>query len=79
MLTIEPYHLWNKQMKKAAAIEQFGSIKRLATVMEISTQAISHWPDKLPLGIADRVRGAAVRVGFSVKQIIALDPGAQNQ
>lgn len=63
-------------MKKAAALEMFGTPARMARKMGITTQAISQWPDKLPLSVADRVRGAALRCGYSAKQVMAMDPAA---
>lgn len=63
-------------MKKKAAITMFETARRLAGKMGISTQAISHWPDELTLAISDRVRGAALRCGYSPKWIKSLDPKA---
>lgn len=35
----------------------------LASVLGVSKQAVSQWPDELPARIVDRVIGAAVRLG----------------
>ena len=50
-------------MKKQNAIELFGSVREMAKAMGITPQAIYQWPNKLPQEQADRVIGAAVRIG----------------
>lgn len=50
-------------MTKQQAIQTFGSVAKLAAALGCSPQAIYYWPDVLTLRIADRVRGAMVRLG----------------
>lgn len=52
----------NVGVRKADAIKLFGDVTGLATANEITPQAVSQWPDLLPLHLADRVRGAALRL-----------------
>ena len=48
-------------MTKAEAIRKFGSTTELARWLEISTQAISQWPEQLSKAKADRVEMAHLR------------------
>lgn len=50
-------------MRKEDAIEIFGSPVDLAKALGVTRQAIYQWPDKLGMDQADRVIGAAVRLG----------------
>jgi predicted transcriptional regulator len=51
-------------MTKNHAIELFGgSVGSLAKALGVTPQAIYQWPDELPQAQADRVMGAAIRVG----------------
>ena len=53
-------------MTKSEAIELFGGkVKDLAAGLNVSSSAISQWPDgDLPQDQCDRVRGAALRLGL---------------
>lgn len=51
-------------MKKNEAIELFGSVKSLAEALGITRQAIYKLPDDLPFAHADRINGAALRLGL---------------
>jgi hypothetical protein len=37
-------------MKKAAAVEHFGSVRALAEVLGVTVQAVYDWGDDVPLG-----------------------------
>lgn len=50
-------------MTKKEAINLFGEVKDLAAALNISRQAVYQWPDKLPQDQADRITGAAWRLG----------------
>lgn len=50
-------------MRKAEAAELFGNQTRLGEALGLSRAAISAWPDELDLARADRVVGAAIRLG----------------
>lgn len=50
-------------MTKTDAIELFGGVPKLAEALGITRHAIYQWPEHLPRGYADRVVGAAVRLG----------------
>ena len=51
-------------MKKQLAIKIFGeSSAELARALGVTPQAASAWPEDLPLAQADRVAGAALRLG----------------
>lgn len=52
-------------MKKRYAIQILGGNKQVAaSALGVTRQAIDKWPNDLPLRIADRVRGAAARLGL---------------
>ncbi len=57
-------------MKKEDAISIFGERKDLAAALEITPQAISQWPERLSQEQADRVRGAAIRLGKPIPRRI---------
>lgn len=50
-------------MTKNEAINMFGSVAQLAEALGITRQAIYQWPNQLPKDQADRINGAALRVG----------------
>lgn len=50
-------------MTKSEAIKLFTSVAALADALSISRQAVYKWPDDLPQEQADRVIGAAIRLG----------------
>jgi hypothetical protein len=43
-----------------------GSVVKTAAALELTHPAVSKWPEELPLFIADRVRGAAVRLKMRI-------------
>lgn len=49
-------------MTKQEAVAIFGTNRKLAEALRISTQAVSQWPEVLSQGIADRVLGAKTRL-----------------
>lgn len=54
-------------MRLSDAISLFDdSIPKLAAALEITPQAIYQWPDELDQARADRVRGAAIRLGKTI-------------
>ena len=53
-------------MTKAQAIGIFGSAAALARAVGVTRSYVSQWPEELEQGIADRVRGAALRLGKPV-------------
>lgn len=55
-------------MRKQDAIEFFGGVVKTAAAMEIRHSTVSEWPDPLPLSLADRVRGAALRLEAVLKK-----------
>ena len=61
-------------MRKQRAIALFGEGHApIAAAVEISTQAVSDWPDPLPRRIADRVIAAAWRLGIELPDDIESD------
>ena len=50
-------------MKKTDVIEFFGGVCLTAAALRASHSTVSMWPEKLSVAAADRVRGAAVRLG----------------
>jgi len=51
-------------MKKSEAIKIFGRTQEsMASSLGITKSAVSQWPEELPQHVADRVIGAAVRLG----------------
>ena len=53
-------------MTKSEAIAIFGTAAELARAVGVSRSYVSQWDEELEQGIADRVRGAAVRLGKPV-------------
>lgn len=53
-------------MTKTEAIATFGNQSELARAMRVTRGYVSQWPEELPLVIADRVRGAALRLGRAI-------------
>lgn len=51
------------KMRKQDAISLFGTPRALASALGVTPQAIYQWPDKISQEQADRVTGAAVRLG----------------
>ena len=51
-------------MTKAEAVALFGSQAAIARALGVTRGYISQWPDVLEERIADRVRGAALRLGL---------------
>ena len=50
-------------MTKREAINLFGTASGLARALGITRQSVHAWPDELDQGRADRVIGAAIRLG----------------
>lgn len=50
-------------MRKQDAISLFGTPTALAAALRITPQAIYQWPEKISQEQADRVTGAAMRLG----------------
>jgi predicted transcriptional regulator len=56
-------------MDKKQAIDLLGGTPaHAAALLGVTPSAVSQWPPVLPLRLADRVRGAAVRNGIDVQQ-----------
>ena len=53
-------------MKKREAAKLFGNQSKLAMAIGISKSAVSQWPEELSQSSADRVIGAAVRLGLII-------------
>ena len=51
-------------MNKIDAINMFGSAAALARAIGVTRSAVSQWPDVLDQAQADRVTGAAYRLGL---------------
>lgn len=60
-------------MKKQHAIALFGGQSKLAEALGITSQAISQWREELSTAQADRVTGAAVRLGILPRPTDATD------
>lgn len=66
-------------MRKSDAIELFGGLqKNVADGIGVTPSAISQWPDELDQATADRILGAAVRLGLKVPahMLISVSGGA---
>jgi len=50
-------------MLKSDAIRLFGGAQQVANALGLNRSRISQWPEKLPTRDADRVLGAALRLG----------------
>lgn len=55
-------------MTKQEAIGIFGSGAALGRALGLTRGAISFWPEELDQGRADRVRGAALRLGLDLRK-----------
>ena len=53
-----------QNMKKKDAIQIFGSASDLSKAIGVTRSAVSQWPDELDQSQADRVIGAAYRLGL---------------
>ena len=58
----------NSAMNKNIVIQSFGSVRKTAEALGLTTQAIYAWPDALPIRLADEVRGAMARLGIDAKK-----------
>lgn len=56
----------SRRMTKSQARDVFGSFANLARAVGVSRAYVSRWPEDLPENIADRIRGAMVRLGKPV-------------
>ena len=52
-------------MKKVEAVALFGGVGKAAAAMGCTRQAVHSWQEELTLGQADRVIGAALRMGMT--------------
>jgi DNA-binding transcriptional regulator YdaS (Cro superfamily) len=50
-------------MTKTEAVSLFGSQSKLADAIGVTRSYVSQWPEELEPRIADRILGAAVRLG----------------
>ncbi|RIQ74555.1 hypothetical protein D0838_04980 [Bordetella avium] len=55
-------------MTKQDAIKAFGSGAALGRALGVTRGAVSLWPEQLDQTRADRVRGAAVRLGIALPE-----------
>lgn len=64
-------------MLKQQAIELLGKgrVGVAAEALDISYQAVSKWPEVLPVRIADRVLGCCIRKGIEVPQALVRQIG----
>jgi hypothetical protein len=51
-------------MKKQDALYVFGGLAGTGQALGLTTQAVSKWPEELPLKYVDRVVGGAFRLGL---------------
>jgi hypothetical protein len=51
-------------MQKSEAIKLFGSVKALSEALGVTRQAFYKCQNELPQGMADRINGAALRLGL---------------
>jgi hypothetical protein len=56
-----------RTMKKTDAIQIFGTASALSKAIGVTRSAVSQWPDHLDQSQADRVLGAAYRLGLVEK------------
>ena len=50
-------------MYKSQIKQWFGSYNAFAKAAGLNRSSVTHWPDPLPQGVADRVVGVAYRMG----------------
>lgn len=55
-------------MHKSAAIAAFGSVTELAKALGVTRQYVYQWDEVLEQPLADRVRGAAQRLGKTIDE-----------
>lgn len=53
-------------MNKSEVIAYFGTNQAVANVLEGAHSTVSTWPEQLPTLVADRVRGAFMRLGIRI-------------
>ena len=64
-----PIVLLEHQMLKEEAIRSLGgTAKKASEILGCTVQAIYMWPNPLPIGVADRVRGVVARMAESLRQ-----------
>lgn len=61
-------------MTKNQAVQMFGGVPALADALGITRQAIYQWPEVLDIERADRLIGAAVRLGIELPSTIGEAP-----
>ncbi|WP_077397699.1 Cro/CI family transcriptional regulator [Leptospirillum ferriphilum] len=57
-------------MKKSQAVKAFGNQTRLALALGISKSAVCQWEENLSQAQADRIIGAALRMGIDIGYLL---------
>ena len=53
-------------MIKTQVIRAFGTIRKTAEALGLTTQAVYAWPQKLPQSLEDKIIGAMHRLGMQL-------------
>ena len=53
-------------MIKTQVIRAFGTIRKTAEALGLTTQAVYAWPEKLPQSLEDKIIGAMHRLGMQL-------------
>ena len=51
-------------MTKTQVTRAFGTIRKTAEALGLTTQAVYAWPEKLPQSLEDKITGAMHRLGM---------------